>query len=390
MKPMEALVCQLCNGTLRAEGSYYVCEYCGTKYLGEKTPITPPLAAASRPTQYIPSATLPPKPGCKQFAVDLGTASTTIYAKDVGIVLREPSVIAVDRQPDPQRVIAVGRQTNPAHGSAVLVHPLQRGAISDFNLAADMLKFFLQQAGMRSSMVTRNEIMIGLPKGATEVDRRAVFATAKATGAKNVLWIEQPMAAAIGAGLAVAEVTGCMVVDIGAGISETAVISLGEIVASRSIFTAGSSFDDAIIAYIKNRYSLLIDENAAEGIKINIGSAFPYQGEAAMSIQGRGAMNGLPGSADVTAAEIRQALAIPLSQILEAVSATLRETPPEHVASISRDGIALTGGGALLRGLDVWLAQELQMPVRVAKDAPDCVANGAGSAVDNMHLYHSR
>ena len=331
---------------------------------------------------YIQSATLPPKPGCRQFAVDLGTAKTAVYAKDVGIVLREPSVIAVDRQSNPQRVVAVGNGAlNPALGAAALAHPLRHGAISEFNLTVDMLKFFLRQSGMRSSMVRRGEVLIAVPSGTTEVERRAVFGAAMGAGAKTVLTIEQPMAAAIGAGLAVSEAAGCMVVDIGAGISEAAVISRGEVITSQSIFTAGDSFDNAIITYVKKKHGLLIGKNTAEDMKIQIGSAFPCQDEAAMNIQGRDLMSGLPRSADITAGEIRQAFAVPLDQILEAIGAAREKTPPEYTAGIARDGITLTGGGALLRGLDALIAQENGIPARVAKDAPDCVVNGAGQCL---------
>jgi len=276
----------------------------------------------------------------------LGTANTAIYAKDVGIVLREPSMIA---------------------GAS----PLRRGAIADFSLATDMLKLFLGQSGIRNSVVRRSEVLFCVPCGATEVERRAVFGAAKGAGVKEVCIIAQPMAAAVGAGLAVGEADGCMVVDIGAGTCEAAVISLGDIVVSRSTFAAGNCFDDAIIAHIRKRYGLRIDKTTAEDIKIRIGSAFPCQYEDTMSVQGH----------EITAGEIRQAFAVPLAQILEAIEAVLDETPPEYKAGIARTGITLTGGGALLRGLKDFIARETGIPVRVAKDAPDCVINGAGQCL---------
>jgi len=293
---------------------------------------------------YMQNATMTSKPGCRQFAVDLGTAKTAVYAKDAGIVLREPSMIEG-------------------------VHPLQRGVIADYNLATDMLRLFLRWSGMRR----RGEVLFCVPSGATEVEKRAVYGAAIGAGVKTVRTIAQPMAAAIGAGLAVGEATGCMVVNIGAGVSEAAVISLGDIVASRSTFMAGNSFDEAIISALRKKHNLCIDQNAAEDIKRRIGAAFPCQDGETISVQGQ----------DVTAGEIRQAFAIPLNQILTIIDAALEKASPEHRARIALDGITLTGGGALLRGLKDFIAQETGIPAYVAENAPDCAINGAGKCLAN-------
>jgi len=328
----------------------------------------------------------------QDIGIDLGTANTLVCMKGKGIVIREPSVVAVDQKSSPPRVVAVGAQAKEmigrTPGSIVAVRPLKDGVIADFNITADMLKAFIRRA-LSSSPFARANVLICIPSGVTEVERRAVFAAAKGAGAKDVHLIEEPMAAAIGAGLPVGEATGSMVVDIGGGTSEVAVISLGDVVTSRSTRTAGDNFDDAIIAYIKKKYNLLIGERTAEDVKVNIGSAFPYENEGAMTIKGRNLMDGLPKHVDVTAEEIREALADPVNQILDAIRATLERTPPELAADIIDHGITLTGGGALLRGLDKLISAETKIPVHVAENALDCVVDGCGLCLENAKLYHT-
>jgi rod shape-determining protein MreB len=326
----------------------------------------------------------------QDIGIDLGTANTLVFVKDKGIVIREPSVVAVDTKAN--RVVAVGAQAKEmigrTPGSIVAVRPLKDGVIADFNITADMLKEFIRRA-MNNKSFGRANVLICIPSGVTEVERRAVFAAAKGAGAKDVKLIEEPMAAAIGAGLPVGEPTGSMVVDIGGGTSEVAVISLGDVVTSRSTRVAGDNFDDAIISYIKKKYNLLVGERTAEDIKIKIGSAFPYEGEGTMVIKGRNLMDGLPKHVEVTSEEIREALADPVNQILDAIRATLERTPPELAADIIDHGIMLTGGGALLRGIDQLISSETKIPVYIAENALDCVVDGCGICLENSHMYHT-
>ena len=327
----------------------------------------------------------------QDIGIDLGTANTLVFVRSKGIVIREPSVVAVDKKANPPRVVAVGTQAKEmigrTPGSIVAVRPLKDGVIADFNITADMLKEFIRRA-MNNSFGRAN-VLICIPSGVTEVEKRAVYGAAKGAGAKEVRTIEEPMAAAIGAGLPVGEPTGSMVVDIGGGTSEVAVISLGDVVTSRSTRVAGDNFDDAIIAYIKKKYNLLVGERTAEDIKIKIGSAFPYEGEGTMVIKGRNLMDGLPKHVEVTAEEIREALADPVNQILDAIRATLERTPPELAADIIDHGIMLTGGGALLRGIDQLISSETKIPVYIAENALDCVVDGTGLCLENSHLYHT-
>ena len=325
----------------------------------------------------------------QDIGIDLGTANTLVFVKDKGIVIREPSVVAVDTKAN--RVVAVGTDAKQmigrTPGSIVAVRPLKDGVIADFNITADMLKEFIRRAMNKS--FGRANVLICIPSGVTEVEKRAVYGAAKGAGAKQVSTIEEPMAAAIGAGLPTGEPTGSMVVDIGGGTSEVAVISLGDVVTSRSARVAGDNFDDAIIAYIKKKYNLLIGERTAEDVKVNIGSAYPYEGEGTMTIKGRNLMDGLPKHVDVTAEEIREAMADPVNQILDAIRATLERTPPELAADIIDHGIMLTGGGALLRGLDKLVSEETKIPVHVAEKPLDCVVDGTGLCLENAHLYHA-
>ena len=321
----------------------------------------------------------------KDIGIDLGTANTLIFMKGKGIIMREPSVVAVDTRNDTVRYVGqdakevIGRTP----GSIVAVRPLKDGVIADFGITASMLQIFIRKV-CNNSVLARPRIIICIPSGVTEVERRAVREAAFKAGAKHVSIIEEPMAAAIGAGLPVAEATGSMVVDIGGGTSEVAVISLGGIVASRSVRVGGDELDNSIIQYIKRKYNLLIGERTAEDIKINIGSAFPLEEEATMDIKGRDLMDGLPKNIQVTSEEIREALADPLSMVLDAIRTTLEKTPPELSADIIDHGITLTGGGALLRGLDRLIEKETGMPVHIAESPLDCVAMGTGRVLDDI------
>lgn len=321
----------------------------------------------------------------KDIGIDLGTANTLIFMKGKGIIMREPSVVAVDTRNDTVRYVGqdakevIGRTP----GSIVAVRPLKDGVIADFDITASMLQIFIRKV-CNNSVLARPRIIICIPSGVTEVERRAVREAAFKAGAKHVSIIEEPMAAAIGAGLPVAEATGSMVVDIGGGTSEVAVISLGGIVASRSVRVGGDELDNSIIQYIKRKYNLLIGERTAEDIKINIGSAFPLEEEATMDIKGRDLMDGLPKNIQITSEEIREALADPLSMVLDAISTTLEKTPPELSADIIDHGITLTGGGALLRGLDQLIEKETGMPVHIAESPLDCVAMGTGRVLDDI------
>lgn len=321
----------------------------------------------------------------KDIGIDLGTANTLIFMKGKGIIMREPSVVAVDTRNDTVRYVGqdakevIGRTP----GSIVAVRPLKDGVIADFDITASMLQIFIRKV-CNNSVLARPRIIICIPSGVTEVERRAVREAAFKAGAKHVSIIEEPMAAAIGAGLPVAEATGSMVVDIGGGTSEVAVISLGGIVASRSVRVGGDELDNSIIQYIKRKYNLLIGERTAEDIKINIGSAFPLEEEATMDIRGRDLMDGLPKNIQITSEEIREALADPLSMVLDAIRTTLEKTPPELSADIIDHGITLTGGGALLRGLDQLIEKETGMPVHIAESPLDCVAMGTGRVLDDI------
>ncbi|MBQ3888194.1 MAG: rod shape-determining protein, partial [Clostridia bacterium] len=307
----------------------------------------------------------------QDIGVDLGTANTLVFVKGKGIVIREPSVVACDERTNPKTVVAVGadakRMIGRTPGSIVAVRPLKDGVIADFDMTSDMLKEFIKRA-ISGSPFNRARVMICIPSGVTEVERRAVHDAAKSAGARYVSLIEEPMAAAIGAGLPVLEATGSMIVDIGGGTSEVAVISLGDIVTSKSVRVAGDDFDDAIIAYVKKTFNLLIGARSAEDIKIKLGSAYPYEGEAAMEIKGRNLVDGLPKSVEITSEQVRRALADPVDQIMDSIRYTLDRTPPELAADIMERGIMLTGGGALLRGLDKLISTETGMPVKIAEN----------------------
>lgn len=324
----------------------------------------------------------------KDIGIDLGTANTLVYMRGKGIIIREPSVVAVDVKMD--RVRYVGQEAKDVigrtPGSIVAVRPLKDGVIADFDMTTSMLQEFIRKALKgRAFAGSRVRVIICIPSGVTAVERRAVKEATQNAGAKRVSIIEEPMAAAIGAGLPVADPTGSMIVDIGGGTSEVAVISLGGIVTSRSVRVAGDEFDSSIINYIKKKYNLLIGERTAENIKIAIGSAYPYaDNEPSMDIKGRNILNGLPENITVTSEEIREALSEPLSHVIEAIKVTLEKTPPELAADIIDQGIMLAGGGALLKGLDLLIHAETGMPVKVAERPLDCVADGTGKVLENI------
>ena len=321
----------------------------------------------------------------KDIGIDLGTANTLVFMKGKGIVMREPSVVAVDVRSD--TVLAVGTQAKEmigrTPGSIVAVRPLKDGVIADFDITATMLKHFIKKA-MKGHSFSRPHIVVCIPSGVTELERRAVEVAARQAGASSVELIEEPMAAAIGAGLPVSEPTGSMVVDIGGGTSEVAVISLGDIVTSCSVRVAGDKFDEAIISYVKKKYNLLIGERTAEEIKISIGSAYPTEEteDVSVEIKGRNLVDGLPKNVRISADEVRDALSDPLSLIIDAIKSTLEKTPPELAADIIDHGIMLTGGGALLKGLDQLVARETSMPVHVAETPLDCVVTGTGKRLE--------
>ncbi len=321
----------------------------------------------------------------KDIGIDLGTANTLVFMKGNAIVMREPSVVAVDVRSD--TVLAVGTQAKEmigrTPGSIVAVRPLKDGVIADFDITATMLKHFIKKA-MKGHSFSRPHIVVCIPSGVTEVERRAVEDAARQAGASSVELIEEPMAAAIGAGLPVSEPTGSMVVDIGGGTSEVAVISLGDIVTSCSVRVAGDKFDEAIISYVKKKYNLLIGERTAEEIKISIGSAYPTEEteDVSVEIKGRNLVDGLPKNVRISADEVRDALSDPLSLIIDAIKSTLEKTPPELAADIIDHGIMLTGGGALLKGLDQLVARETSMPVHVAETPLDCVVTGTGKRLE--------
>ena len=321
----------------------------------------------------------------KDIGIDLGTANTLVYLRGKGIVMREPSVVAVDTKTDDVR--GVGQEAKAmigrTPGNIVAVRPLKDGVIADYDITANMLSYFIKRV-CGSNKFFGPRVVICIPSGVTEVERRAVREASLRAGARQVSIIEEPMAAAIGAGLPISEPTGSMIVDIGGGTSEVAVISLGGIVASRSVRVGGDEFDQSIIAYIKRKYNLLIGERTAEDIKIQIGSAYPLEEETTLEIKGRNLVDGLPKNITIGSEEIREALSESLYKVVDAVKETLERTPPELSADIIDHGITLTGGGALLRGLDQLISNETGIDVHVAETPLDCVALGSGAVLDHI------
>ena len=327
------------------------------------------------------------------LAIDLGTANTIIYLKNQGIVSREPSVVAVkDDHKGVRKVLAVGQEAKDmlgrTPGSIFAIRPMKDGVIADFNVTEHMIRYFISHAHPRPSLI-KPRVVIGVPFGITEVEKRAVRESARSAGAREVYLIEEPIAAAIGAGLPITEPSGNMIVDIGGGTTEVAIISLSDIVYSRSVRLGGDRMDEAIVQHMKRKYNLLVGEPTAERIKCQIGNAFDMGEVESMEVKGRDLVTGLPKTLIVTSEEIREALSEPISSIIDAVRVALEQTPPELSADIVDKGIVLAGGGALLKGLDILLREETGLPVMIADDALSAVALGCGRALDEESLLKS-
>ncbi|MFN7950891.1 MAG: rod shape-determining protein [bacterium] len=325
----------------------------------------------------------------QDLAIDLGTANTLVYVRGKGIVCREPSVVAVQSGGGSPRVLAVGveakKMLGRTPGNIVAIRPMKDGVIADFEVAAAMLRHFVRKVRGKRSLL-RPRVVICVPFGVTEVEKRAVRESAKSAGAREVYLIQEPMAAAIGAGLEVTEPSGNMIVDIGGGTTEVAVISLGGIVLSESIRLAGDKMDDAIISHVKRRHNILIGERTAEEIKIRLGEAVPVGDEREMDVKGRDLVGGVPKQVTLSSSEVREALVDCVNGIVETIKTTLERTPPELASDIVDRGIVLAGGGALLRGLDDRIARETGLPVTVADDPLSAVALGSGRALENLDL----
>jgi rod shape-determining protein MreB len=323
----------------------------------------------------------------RDIGIDLGTANTLVHVKDRGIVISEPSVVAIDQKT--RRVLAIGAEAKRMLGrtpaNIIAVRPLRDGVISDFDVTEQMIKYFVHKVHDRVGLIPRPRMLIGIPSGVTEVEKRAVRDAAINAGARWARLIEEPMAAAIGAGLPVGEPTGSLIVDIGGGTTEVAVISLGGIVVSRSIRIGGDELDQDIIAYARREYNLLLGERTAEDVKIALGSAYPGDyDEQRVMLRGRDLLTGLPRAVEITADQLREAIEPSVSQIVDAIKDTIEETPPELVADIMDQGIVLAGGGALLQGLDRRVSEATQMPVHVADDPLTCVVRGTGKALEEL------
>jgi len=321
----------------------------------------------------------------RDIGIDLGTANTLVHVKGKGIVVREPSVVAINKKNG--EILAVGdaakEMIGRTPGNIVAIRPMKDGVIADFEVTQSMLKYFIKKA-MSKGVFGKPRVVICVPSGVTEVEKRAVEEATLQAGAKEAYLIEEPMAAAIGANLPVEEPSGSMVVDIGGGTSEVAVISLGGIVTSKSLRIAGDELDDAIVHYIKKEYNLMVGERTAEEIKMSIASAYPRAKEESMEIRGRDLITGLPKNIIITSSEVMEAIKEPINAIVEAIKFTLEKTPPELAADIMDRGIMLTGGGALLSGLDRLIREETGMPVNVAENPLDCVAVGSGKVLEDI------
>ncbi|AEH22473.1 cell shape determining protein, MreB/Mrl family [Thermodesulfobacterium geofontis OPF15] len=326
----------------------------------------------------------------KDLAIDLGTANTSIYLKGKGIILTEPSVVTVKEDGRYKRVLAVGeeakRMLGKTPGNIKAIRPLREGVIADFEVTEAMIKYFIQKVYNRGYFL-KPRVIISVPSGTTQVERRAVKESAEGAGAREVYLIEEPMAAAIGAGLPITEPVANMIVDIGGGTTEVAVISLGGIVVSHSIKVAGDKIDEAICHYIKRKYSLLIGEATAEQIKIAIGNVLPEEPYETMEIKGRDLVTGIPKTITINSKEVQEAIKEPVDLILQAIKQVLEETPPELAADIVDRGIVLSGGGALLRNLDKLIAKETGLEVKVTENPLFCVALGAGKALDEIDIF---
>lgn len=324
----------------------------------------------------------------KDMGIDLGTANSLVYLKGKGIVLREPSVVAI--QKETQQVLAVGEEAKQmigrTPGNIVAIRPMKDGVIADFDTTQSMIKHFINKAMKGTAFLVKPRVVISVPSGVTAVEERAVREAALQAGAREAYLIEEPMAAAIGSGLPVHEPTGNMIVDIGGGTTEVAVISLGGIVTSRSIRVAGDEMDDAIIQHVKRTYNLMIGERTAEEIKISVGTAYPLSEVETEEVRGRDLVTGLPKTVTITSEEIYKALSEPVASILEAIKVTLEKTPPELSADIMDRGIMMAGGGSLLRGLDHLISEQTGMPVHLAEESLIAVAYGAGKVLENIDV----
>lgn len=326
------------------------------------------------------------------IAIDLGTANTLVFAKGRGIILNEPSVVAVQKNArgGQNRVLAVGREAKEmlgrTPGSIVAIRPIKDGVIADFEVTQSMLKYFIAKSTGTKKSFIRPRIIICVPYGITQVEKKAVKESAHSAGAREVYLIEEPMAAAIGAGLPITEPSGNMVVDIGGGTTGVAVISLGGIVYCKSIKVAGDKFDEAIVSYVRRQFNLLIGERTAENIKIQIGNAYPFEQEKSMEIKGRDLVAGAPKTIEITSTQVHEALMDPLSEVVDAVKTALEKTPPELASDIVDNGIVLTGGGALLSNLDVLLRERTGLPVSISEDPLTCVVMGSGKVLEEIKL----
>jgi rod shape-determining protein MreB len=319
------------------------------------------------------------------MGMDLGTATVLVYVKGQGIVLCEPSVVAVDKETN--EILAIGAEAKRMLGKTpaniVAVKPLRNGVIANFEITEKMVRYFIQKVHNKKTLL-HPRLVIGIPSGITEVERRAVRESAAQAGAREIYLIEEPMAAAIGSGIEINQPRGSMIVDIGGGTTEVGVISLGGMVVTKSLDIAGDELDEAIVQYFKRRYNLFIGENTAEEIKISIGSVFPLEEELSMEVRGRDQVTGLPKTIIVTSEEIRAALMEPVSSIIGLIKSALEETPAELAADLVETGITLAGGGALLRGIDKLISKETGLPVRIADDPITCVVRGTGKYLEEL------
>lgn len=324
------------------------------------------------------------------IGIDLGTANTLVNVRGKGIVINEPSWVTIDKRT--RRPLAIGAQAKEMVGrtpaNVIAIRPLRDGVISEFEITQAMLGYFIYKAHQQSIVpMPRPRVVIGIPSGATEVEKRAVYDAAMAAGAREAFLIEEPRAAALGAGLPVSEIRGSMVVDIGGGTTEVAIISMGGLVVSRSLRVAGDELDQDIITYIRNKYNLFIGERMAESVKIQIGSAYPLPTERTMVVRGRNLVTGLPESLEISSVEIREAIAGSLQVIVDTIKDSIDEAPPEIVADLIDSGVCLAGGGAQLHGLPERLSDELRLRVWVAEDPMTCVARGAGIVLTDLDTY---
>ncbi len=326
------------------------------------------------------------------IGIDLGTANTLVNVRGKGIVINEPSWVAIDKRS--RKPLAIGAAAKEMVGrtptNVVAVRPLRDGVISEFEITQAMLGYFIGKVHQQSVVpMPRPRVVIGIPSGATEVEKRAVYDASMAAGARETYLIEEPRAAALGAGLPISEVRGCMIVDVGGGTTEVAALSMGGIVVSRSLRVAGDEMDQDIIAYVRNKYNILIGERMAEQVKIAIGSAYPLTSEQTMTARGRNLITGLPEAIELSSIEIREAISGSVQVIVDTIKDALDEAPPEILADLIETGICLAGGGSQLQGLVERLSDELKIRVWIAEDPMTCVARGAGMVLENMQLYQN-